>query len=95
MRQNSPLCAAPVVALVASVASADEGRLKNGDRYSGTAQLDAGTLTVKTSHGNPDIAWKEVAALTVDGPTVVRTVDGQEAPARAAATAVAGMQLTG
>jgi len=36
-------------ALSASLAAADEVRLKNGDRYSGTVvQLDAGTLTFKT-----------------------------------------------
>ncbi len=67
-------------ALSASLAAADEVRLKNGDRYSGTVvQLDAGTLTFKTPHGDLEIPWNEVAALTVDGPTVVRTVDGRTA----------------
>ena len=79
MRQISFLCAGLVVALCASVASADELRLKNGDRYSGTViQLAAGTLTFKTPHGVLGIPWQDVETLTVTGPIVVKTVSGEE-----------------
>ena len=73
------MCTAAVVALFASVAAADELRLKNGDRYSGTVvQLTGGTLTFETAHGALTVPWVEVTALTVDEAIVVRTVDGQE-----------------
>jgi putative salt-induced outer membrane protein YdiY len=79
MRQISSLCAGVVVALCASVASADELRLKNGDRYSGTVvQLAGGKLTFKTPHGDLGIPWQDVATLTVDGPIVVKTLGGAE-----------------
>jgi putative salt-induced outer membrane protein YdiY len=90
MRRIFFLSAVLASALCASVASADEVRLKNGDQYSGTVvQLDAGTLTFKTPHGDLEIPWNEVAALTVDGPIVVRTVDGRRAVLESGAIDVA------
>jgi putative salt-induced outer membrane protein YdiY len=65
-------------ALHALPCTADEVRLKNGDRITGTVvTLDAGTLNVKTPHGDLKIAWPEVTALTVDEPILVRGADGQ------------------
>jgi putative salt-induced outer membrane protein YdiY len=78
MRLIFPLCAAFVFVFLATVASADELRLKNGDRYSGTVvQLAGGTLTFKTAHGSLGIPWTEVAALVVNEAVVVKTVGGQ------------------
>ncbi len=78
MRLIFPLCAAFVFVILATVASADELRLKNGDRYSGTVvQLAGGTLTFKTAHGSLGIPWTEVAALVVNEAVVVKTVGGQ------------------
>jgi putative salt-induced outer membrane protein YdiY len=78
MRQTLPLCAALAFVFLASIASADELRLKNGDRYSGTVvQLAGGTLTFKTAHGTLGIPWTDVAALVVSEAIVVKTVDGQ------------------
>lgn len=72
------LCAALLVFL-ASPLSADELRLKNGDRYSGTVvQLAGGTLTFKTAHGTLDIPWADVDALTVDETILLTTADGVE-----------------
>jgi putative salt-induced outer membrane protein YdiY len=78
MRPTLPLCVA-VVVLIASAASADELRLTNGDRYSGTVMhLTAGTLTFKTPHGSLAVPWADVAALTIDEAIIVTTAGGQE-----------------
>ncbi len=78
MRRTSPLCAA-LLFLCASIAFADDVRLKNGDRYSGTVgSLAAGTLTFKTPHGDLAIPWGEVAGLTVAEAIVVTAIDGTE-----------------
>lgn len=78
MRLLIPLCAA-ICMLVAPAASADEVRMKDGDRYSGTViQLDAGTLTFETAHGQLKLPWREVAALMVDQEIIVRSLAGQE-----------------
>jgi hypothetical protein len=67
-----------VILAAATPALADELRLRNGDRYTGTVvSLDAGTLAFETPHGNLKLPWSDVAALTVDAPIVVRTADGQ------------------
>lgn len=65
------------VALHAVPCAADELQLKNGDRLTGTAvSLAGGTLKFKTPHGDLDIAWPEVTALTVDETILVTTADG-------------------
>jgi putative salt-induced outer membrane protein YdiY len=90
MRRVLFVSAVLVTALCASVAAADEVRLKNGDRYSGTVvQLEAGTLTFKTPHGDLKIPWNEVAALTVEGPIVLKTVDGRRAALESGAVDIA------
>ena len=54
--------------------SADELRLANGDRLTGTVVgLAAGTLTFKTAHGELQVPWKDVAALKMDAPLLVTT----------------------
>jgi putative salt-induced outer membrane protein YdiY len=61
------VCVLAGLILSVGIASADELRLKNGDRISGEAiSLDGGKLTFKTAHGTLAIAWDEVAALTID-----------------------------
>ena len=63
----------------AGPAIADELRLINGDRYTGTVlQLSGDTLTFETSHGALSVPWMEVSALTVDDTIVVTTRDGAE-----------------
>ena len=80
MRQTLPWCATLLLAIAARPASADEVRLRNGDRYSGAVvTLAGGTLTFKTAHGELGIPWPEVTALTVDEAIVVRTMAGEEA----------------
>ena len=78
MRRTFPLCAA-LLLLCASMTFADDVRLKNGDRYSGTVDsLAAGTLTFKTPHGDLAIPWADVAGLTVADAIVVTGIDGTE-----------------
>lgn len=80
MRLVSSLCAAVLLILVASRVFADQLRLKNGDRYSGTAiSLDGGTLTFKTAHGELAIPWSDVTALTIDDEILVKNAGGEEA----------------
>ena len=79
MRRTSPLSAAVFILLSVCPASADDVRLKNGDRYSGTVTaLEGGTLTFETAHGDLGIPWSEVVALTVAEAIVVTTLDGRE-----------------
>lgn len=69
---------AAAVTVNAVPCGADEIHLKNGDRLTGTViSLDAGTLKLKTAHGDLAVAWPEVTALTVDEPILVRSADGQ------------------
>lgn len=68
-----------LVLLCATFAAADELRLTNGDRFTGTVvQLSGGTLTFETAHGVLSVAWAEVSRLTVDGSIVVTSSDGNE-----------------
>ena len=63
---------------------ADEVRLKNGDRVSGTVvSLQNGVLKFDTGRGTLDLAWTDVTALTIDTP-IILTVTGQ--PAETVAT---------
>jgi putative salt-induced outer membrane protein YdiY len=81
LRHVFPLLVA--AALHALPCAADDVQLKNGDRLTGTVvSLDADTLKFKTSYGDLDLPWPEVAALTVDEPILVTTPDGR-APAPA------------
>lgn len=78
MKRRACFCAL-LVLLSSAVGAADELRLKNGDRYSGTVvQLIGGTLSFKTPHGDLAVPWADVAGLTVEAPIVVRAADGQE-----------------
>lgn len=70
------LCAASLVFLNAPV-SADEVRLRNGDRVTGeTTKLENGTLTFKTGFGELGIAWQDVEALIVDETIEIETTEG-------------------
>ena len=52
---------------------ADELRLANGDRLTGTVvRLAEGILTFKTPNGELQVPWKDVTALTTDHPLLVR-----------------------
>lgn len=58
--------------LVAVPAAADELRLTNGDRYTGTVvRLADGTLTFKTANGELHVPWKDVAGLRTEAPLMV------------------------
>ena len=77
--RHFPQCIAVIAVLSVAPATADELRLTNGDRYSGTVvQLTAGTLTFETAHGTLTIPWPEVTALTVDAAIVATVTDGTE-----------------
>jgi putative salt-induced outer membrane protein YdiY len=90
MRLVSSLCTAVLLGLVPPQVFADELRLKNGDRYSGTViALDGGTLTFKTAHGQLAIPWSEVTALSVDEEIIVKTAGGEEGSRAAVAIDVA------
>jgi putative salt-induced outer membrane protein YdiY len=75
-----------MLVLSVATAAADELRLTNGDRYSGTVvQLTAGTLTFKTAHGTLNVPWAEVSGLTVDEDIIVTSGNGDEAAVRGVA----------
>lgn len=59
--------------LLTAIASADELRLKNGDRLTGEVlKLDAGTVAFKTAYGGEiPIKWGEVVAITTQRPLLV------------------------
>jgi putative salt-induced outer membrane protein YdiY len=64
----------------ANRATADEVRLSNGDRLTGTVvSLADGTLTFKTPHGDLKLPWADVAAIRIDRQLLVTT---GTAPAR-------------
>lgn len=64
--------------LLAAPASADELRLKNGDRITGqVVSLDGGKLTFKTPGGDLVVNWEEVTSLTIEQPMLI-TVKGGE-----------------
>lgn len=72
------VCVIAGLILCAGVASADELRLKNGDRLTGEAVgLDAGKLTFKTAHGVLTVAWEEVAALSIDRQMLITARGGE------------------
>jgi putative salt-induced outer membrane protein YdiY len=63
-------------------AGADELRLKNGDRITGTAtSLAGGTLLFKTSGGDLKVAWSDVVSLAIEQPMLVTV--GTAAPTSA------------
>ena len=73
-----------LLTLIATVgaagAYADELRLLNGDRITGTvASLDAGTLALTTAYGSLHVPWTEVASLFIDEPILVRNAAGEVA----------------
>ena len=75
--------------VLASPLHADEVRLQNGDRYTGTVLgLAAGTLTFRTAGGTLAIPWAQVSGLTVDLPLLVRV--GNNAPTAATILATEG-----
>ena len=75
MRPLSSLSLLLVLALVlgaASQAGADEIRLKNGDRLTGTVvSLEKGVLKFDTGHGTLDLPWTDVTGLAVTNPILV------------------------
>jgi putative salt-induced outer membrane protein YdiY len=87
-------CLLCLLLLLPSAARADEVRLANGDRLTGTVvRLEGGTLTFKTSGGELKLPWKDVTALVMDHPLLVlrtgaepvsETIDAQTPEALAA-----------
>lgn len=73
------MVASALVAGVATVSSADELVLSNGDTITGRVQgMEKGVLTVGTPYSEPvRIRKSSVAALRTDGPVTVRTVSGE------------------
>ena len=67
-----------LLVLTISHTSADELRMKNGDRLTGTVvAMESGKLTFKTTYaGKLSIAWDEIARITTDEPLRVRLLDG-------------------
>lgn len=67
-----------LILALSSPGAADELRLANGDRLSGTVQrLAAGILTFRTPHGELQLPWPEVTFLRLDEPKLV-TVHTEE-----------------
>jgi putative salt-induced outer membrane protein YdiY len=68
-----------VLLLATGVAQADEVRLKNGDRLSGTVlEMTGGKLVLKTSYaGKIKIDWSQVTGLTTDKPLCVQGQGGK------------------
>ena len=82
-----------LIVVVAAPAAADQVRIANGDRLTGTAvSLVGGTLTFSTAYGNVQVPWAEVVSLTVDQPVLV--VVGANAPAPVTIAAGADGQAT-
>lgn len=76
--QDVALVVILLTTLTASAARADDLRLSNGDRLTGSVvSLAGGSLVFKTSHGELKVPWADVMGLTVEEPLVVRTIDGQ------------------
>ena len=76
LRIAGALCAALLLSI--APASADELRLANGDRLTGTVvSLSSGVLTFKTPNGDLQVPWKDVTSLTTDRPLLV-TREGSE-----------------
>jgi putative salt-induced outer membrane protein YdiY len=66
------------VLFVVSPGSADELRLRNGDRVSGTVlSLSEGTLRFETPHGHLTVDWEDVTGLTVDEAIVIQAATGE------------------
>ncbi len=66
-----------VTLAAAATAAADEIRLKNGDRLTGTVlTLEKGVLKFDTGHGTLGLPWADVTVLAVTDPIVV-TVTGR------------------
>jgi putative salt-induced outer membrane protein YdiY len=58
----------------AGEAAADEVRLANGDRFSGTVvSLANGTLTFATPHGELKLPWTDVSAIRIEQAMLVTT----------------------
>lgn len=82
------LIAAGILAVAASVASADTITLKNGDKISGTiGQINATTVQFESpSLGKINIATENVATYSYDQPVTVRPSDGPSVTGAATGT---------
>ena len=82
-----------VIALTfASDVIADEVRLRNGDRITGTVvSLQRGILRFDTGRGSLDIPWDDVVAATIDTPLII-TAAGRS-PATANTLTIADGQV--
>jgi hypothetical protein len=71
---------AALLLLLGRAAAADEVRLANGDRITGTVgSLAGGTLTLATPNGDLRIPWTLVVALLVEDPILATVADGEPA----------------
>lgn len=84
------------ILLIATSAWADEVRLKNGDRYTGSVvSLDRGTLRFNTGHGTLDLPWAEVISLSATMPIVLTAAGRGEQTVTVAAAAAEGQAMIG
>lgn len=94
-RTATLLCAIVTLCLLlpGRAAWADEVRLKNGDRITGTVvSLAAGVLKFNSGHGTLDLPWGDVVAVTVDAPIIV--TGAGRAPETVATLTLADGQVT-
>lgn len=71
---------------------ADEIRLQNGDRYTGTVvSLAGGTLTFRTAGGTVTIPVAQVTALTIDQPLLVTSAGSAPVLAQPGPVTLAGI----
>lgn len=97
MRPGAVLIALAVVfGVFAGRASADQVRMKNGDRLTGTVvRMEEGKLVFKTSYaGEITVKWSEVAGLVTDGPIEVLFEDKTSVKGKAALDGEGRMRLT-
>lgn len=68
------IAAVAVLLFTAHAAVADEVRLTNGDRLTGTVvSLAGGTVTFKTPHGELKLPWGDVLAIRIERQVLVTT----------------------
>ena len=72
------IAALALVLIMAQPAAADEVKMKNGDRISGSiVKMEGGSLIIKTDYaGELKIKWDQVAGLVSEGPIAVQCTEG-------------------
>ena len=83
------ICAVVVLGVCAGAAMADEVKLSNGDRLTGTiTEIAGGKLKIKTAlAGDVVVDTKDVVTFSTDNPVTLKLKDGQTVERKVAASA--------